>query len=120
MALSDIERKILINARDLIKNRQQFFVCDAIELTALRDEDEDRVMYAKNRLRDYISSSLGSNMTLGGWLSKRYGNRWLDMSRIQRAIRVQWITWMLGEEPEFEPNVWREIQENMEPKFPFL
>jgi hypothetical protein len=92
MALSDLERKILVKARALIRDGHSTYVCYAIDKSVGNSLEE---RYAKERLRLYVMKQLGEFATLDGWLSKRDG-RWPSETKV-RAARIAWITWMMGE-----------------------
>jgi hypothetical protein len=98
MALTVTERKVLIDARDLIRTRAQTFVCHAIEAAYVESANPDTLMKAKERLRKYIRFSLEPGCTtLGSWIAKQNKGRWMS-DALGRKARIAWITWMLGEE----------------------
>ncbi len=95
--LSDLERRILVESRRLIKNGIQKYVCYAIRDLEIYDEKYVKVSAAKSRLTKYIVESLGNHCTLGSWMSRRNGNTW-PSDDDQRKARIAWISWMLGAE----------------------
>ncbi len=103
MALNAVERKVLEHARRAIRVGKQSYVCHAIRDAYVEDANKVQLRTAKKRLRSYIEQSLEGRTTLGSWLALKTGarvNGYRDLMDhgLQRAARVAWITWMLGEE----------------------
>lgn len=105
MALSTVERRILIAARNRLKEHQNFFICGAIDKVRISRACREEVADAKERLKKYIMARLEGQSTLSGWLN--VGTQFGDgvSSFLIREARIAWLTWMLGEEPEFDENV---------------
>lgn len=115
MALSDVERNILIQARDAVRKCEHTFICYAIDKAEASGYRLDEVRKAKTRLLWYIHNALGVNATLGGWLAKKYGNHWFNDYDLQRKARIAWIDWILGEEPVFDRKTRKLLQTRMKP-----
>lgn len=114
MALNDVERSILIQARDAVRKCEHTFICYAIDKAYVYGE-QDQVRSAKTRLLGYVHNALGVNATLGGWLAHRYGDHWYYDYDLQRKARLAWIDWMLGEEPVFDRETQKRLQKRMRP-----
>lgn len=114
MALSDVERNILLQARDAVRKCEHTFICYAIDKAYVYG-DQVEVRKAKTRLLWYIHTALGVNATLGGWLAKKYGNHWFNDYDLQRKARIAWIDWMLGEEPVFDRKTRSLLKKRMKP-----
>lgn len=99
MALTAIERKLLETVRTAISRSQQKYVCVAIEWANVEGSKAE-ITKAKKRLILYIDGLLDGHMTLGSWMRANRKSDWAD--HLQRAARVDWITWMLGEEVQLD------------------
>lgn len=89
--LSKTERLILREALRLIENRHKRMICYAIRSAHVYRTDSDK---AKFRLQKYIMKKLSPDATLGAWNIDQ--GRFLN-DESERAARIQWIKWMLGE-----------------------
>lgn len=91
MALTATERALLIEARRLIANRDELFICWAI-VRASQSSTLRRVVRARRRLLRYVENSLGEARTLEEWQQQKgfYGQN-------ARYDRVAWIDWMLDQ-----------------------
>lgn len=103
MALSTLERELLIAARAHIKSRQCRYICLALRHAAYFDFHGVPTVYiASERLRTYIMTALGLDASgwpivgLEAWC--RVHNHRLVSPEKQREARLAWIDWMLEEE----------------------
>lgn len=106
--MTPIERRLLVEARELIRSRQQLFICCAIDDTHFNDEVEVLVSEAKRNLSSFILSALSGWGSLGIWLECKYPNfrKHPDKFNLQREARILWLTWLLGEECEEDVKDW--------------
>lgn len=94
MALTQNERRALIEARKYIKAGSESFVCLALRIAAYY---EPELAFAADRLCSYISEMLGSSAFLSGW---QHSHGIFHDAHQQRADRLAWIDWMLNEPKE--------------------
>jgi hypothetical protein len=92
MALSEVEKRILLDARELIETGRQTYICRAIQHSRWRGTVASA---AKSRLRKYIMQNLDGRPTLDLWLYARTA-KWPGSHEV-RATRIAWINWMLEE-----------------------
>ncbi len=96
--LNAIEREILEAARKSIQNGNHRYVCYAIRDATIVDATRKELAPAKDRLTEYVETSLGIFSTLGTWLASRgHGTSRSDYNDFLREARIAWISWMLGE-----------------------
>lgn len=105
MALSTVERRILIAARNRLKEHKNTYICTAIEAVRIARACREEVAAAKTRLRRYIVARLEGYSSLNGWLNEGAEIGEGVGGFLAREARIAWITWMLGEEPEFDESV---------------
>jgi len=95
MALSKIERELLIAARELIESGEEFYICLAIVTAAVHRGYY--CMAVEVRLSRYIRDALAPHVYLENW---QRANGY-DAQRTVRLDRLAWIDWML-DQPEVE------------------
>lgn len=102
MALNEIERMTLTQARDRIRKGQDQYVCYAIDKTKLdaRKYTLEQHRAARARLKSYIITALGGLGTnsLTWWVHQHTRDHTVFLPRhLQDETRIAWITWMLDE-----------------------
>lgn len=104
MPLTAEGKTVLLRARVLIETGQEQFVCHAIMHAAEYDGDPE-MLRAADRLHSYVMKhNSTATPTLSSWQYENgvgSGSRLMTGAERQdgmRAERVQWITWMLGED----------------------
>lgn len=115
MALTAIERSVLIAAREVIRTEKENFVCHAISKAFVPLTKQRDITKAKDRLCAYVRSQLGGNSTLNLWMAKRTG-RWMNDYDLERKTRIAWITWMLGEPVELDEQTARGFAAYLNPR----
>lgn len=114
MALSSLERRILVVARLMIEGGKETFLCHAIKKAYLDEVADEEVLEAKGRLLDYIKSMLDGSMTLGTWLTAKFPQEnWCFDYNLQRTIRVAWVSWILEEDFWIPHRILRKIRKKV-------
>jgi hypothetical protein len=114
MALTVIERKILEAARTAISKQHQSYVCLAIKWATV-EGNKAKVAIAKRRLTCYVDGLLEGHLTLGDWLRSKCNGDWQKFDHLPRALRVAWITWMLGEPVVIDETTRKQFEDYMNP-----
>lgn len=103
MALSKLERRMLEMAREKLRDEKATRVCSALifACSELVEVHRERYAYqARERLRQFVMGSLGGWVTLEQWIDARNPafRELIGKPNAMREVRIEWITWMLGEE----------------------
>jgi hypothetical protein len=103
MALTDMDRHLLIEARKRIYDKKDSFICCALGWVAAYElgkdyvsasYDQSRVGKSCRKLQRYLYKKLGKYATLNDWQKSR--GIVLNYDEVRKS-RLQWIDWMLGE-----------------------
>jgi hypothetical protein len=86
---------LLKEARRLIENRQELYICYAIYRSTSLVENTYNRYVAADKLCSFIQDALEECYYFGEWFSaNRKG--WKDDMDSLRQYRLQWITWMIA------------------------
>lgn len=97
--MNEIERALLIGARNRIRKGLDSYLCHALDKAyvpkGVPSTTEQR-RNARKRLKSYILRQLGPYCnTLGWWAYDR--TRRIMWPSVQDELRIAWVTWMLDE-----------------------
>jgi isochorismate hydrolase len=92
--LNNPKREALRRARHLIKTKQEYFICHALDNVAMGSPKI--LSHACEQLKRYVREALTPVGTLQNWQAH---NKMPDRGSDQRREdRLAWIDWMLNEE----------------------
>ena len=86
------DSEILKQARKLIKQGNEKYICSAIGSVGSSAVQEASLI-------TWVGSMLGNNLTLGGWLkhNQRIPCFYGDYEKHHRELRLRWLDWMIKE-----------------------